>query len=598
MALTGLSSIVWLPVVGEGITRFAVTLFAAAAWIAVWALGGLERLRPHHRPLYAGLALGIVAVLVASLASRLPALALTFGGNTGLSAPYWVALLVILGASARVTIAGHTLAALRWQFAWAVPVALVGIAQAAMGRETTFAYENADLFAPMMLMFVPLALGFSAISPKRRWLWRAVAGLFVTAVLAARTLSGLVGLCAMAFFLLVFAPGLVGMSGRVRYAFASLLLAGLIGFMAFGTLYLTDALPAPVERWVVGTDFGRSAATRVEMWRAGIREIRDHLLVGVGPDQYSYAGQHYFTRELHVLEHYPYPDVELPPDPHSLIILLPVDFGLLGSAAALLIAIAWARGVLRPAFGSPEGRLVCWSFALAALGFGYSTLFTPFPLHFGGLPLLITGLAVVRAPERRPWPPEARYAAPRGAAAAIALLLAVALGGASILGRAWFVAGLRDPSATGALERAVLLQPQIGFYRFALLQRRGLLLERAGPGAVKEYQAAVDEAGPSVRGYAPYLVELVRLSTLDARRTGRKDLSWERARLTEALRLSPELPEATLELAHVAIVEGRLDEAERLLARTAAWKDRIPEHGEYELLLRAFRQREGAPLAD
>ncbi len=584
ITITGLSSIAWLPVVGAPYARFAVTLLAGSAWLVVWALGGLQRLDRARQPFFLGLAIAVAAVLISASASRFPALAYTYGGATGLSAPYWIALIVVLGAGTRVVLGRHTLGAITWQFAWILPVAVIGIAQSFLIGRIPFAYDNRDLFGPMMLLFAPVALGFAQAAPRARdrRLWWAAAAVLAAAAACARTTSSLVGLVAELLFLAIFAPGLLHLGVWWRRGVIGVCALLAAGFMSFGVMYVTDTMPAPVERFVGTTVFGSSALTRVEMWQVGLEEWRRRLWTGVGPDEYAFEGQGLFSERMHLLEHYPTPDNELPMDPHSLVVLLPVDFGLLGVIALAVMAGSWAAGVLWNPFVTDRGRLLRWSFALGALGFGWASLFTPFPLLFGGLPVLVAGLALTRPPvEDDLVVSPAVLATPRFISAVLTVVLALALGLGAILGFGSFVNSGGEQNGEG-LQAATLFQPQVAYYRFAVLFQRGRFLGRQGdPEAYRSYQRAVDEAPPGVRLYAPYVVELVRLSLEDAGSRGRTDLSWERARLAEAAELSPSLPELAAEQLHLAIVAGDRAAVERALPRAQRWTAQVPEVEDY-----------------
>ncbi len=591
IVITGLSSFAWLPGAGVYYPRFGLTLLAGAAWLCVWAYGGLQRLDRRRRPFFLGLSIAIAAVVASSLLSRFPDLAVSYGGATGVSGAYWLALICVMGAATRVTLSHATSHVVKWQFAWALPIAAIGLVQAIATGHVTVAYENVDLFAPMMLLFAPLALGFAVAEsrPRLRGAWVGAAALFVAAVLATRTMAGFVGLAAEVLIAAWLAPGLLGMrrGSTARRWIIGVLSAGALVFMLVGTLYVTDSLPPQGEGLASDTFFGRSAVTRVEMWKAAVQEIRTHPWFGVGPDQYAFEGQKYFSHNLYLTEHYPDPDQELPLDPHSLLVLLFVDFGLLGLAALLVISWSWARDVFGGTFATDRGRLVRWSYAVSALGFGYAALFVPFPLVYGAFPVFIAGLALV-GPSTEETSERIALANPRWAAALFAVILAAYLGFHSVA--AWVEFSAPTTGTGGALDqasRAQAHQPQVAFYRFVSLWQEGRLLARSSePEGFRRYQASVDAAPFGVREYAPYLVELVRLSLDDAMRTGRTDVTWERARLVHAAALSPSLPELDAEVLHLELAAGDLDAARRAALVTEKWRDVVPEVPVYERMLR------------
>lgn len=589
IALTGLSSIVRFPLVGASYSRFAITLLAGAVWLVVWALGAVERVDQRRRLYFIGIFVAVVSVVASAANSRFPSLAFTYGGDTGVSGPYWIALLVIMGMSSLVVLGRTTINALRWQYLWIVPVAVVCMIQMITSGHASFGFVNIDYFSPMMLTFAPVALGMAAKYPSQRGPWTLAAFILWASVLVGKTLSGLIGLAAQLVFLAMFAPGLLHLKRAARIALIVVLLSASLMFMVFGALHFSGALPAPLEEIASTSVFGVSSITRIEMWKVGYQEWRHRILLGVGPDEYKFEGQRYVSDLFHQLEHYSEPGIALPSDPHSLMVLLPVDFGLLGVAAAFILAAGWAIGVMSAPFKSTEGHLLRWSFALGALGFGYASMFTPFPLLFGGAPMMITGLALVRPQD--PLQGQQRWVPHKLVGASLAMILAVALGGAAMIGRADFAGGgPLAPDKPGIFDVS-RLQPQMHYYRFANLRERGRLLARANdPEAYKRYQKLVDESPESVRGFAPYLVELVRMSVDDALRTGRKDLSWETARLARAHRLSPTLPEIEVERAHVFIAEGDYAAAQDALESTAHWRGSVSEWQEYHELLSRMEQ--------
>ncbi len=593
ITLTGFSSIAWLPVIGAAYARFASVLLSAAVWLLVWAAGGLERLDRSRRTLTAFLAVASFVVVLSGVRSRFPGIALTYGGPTSVSAAYWIALLVIVGASARVTLSSTTLKALKLQFLWVLPVAIVGSIEKLLTGRVTFGFRNADYFAPMMVLMLPVALAF-AVQPgaTRSGWWRVGAAALAVSILIAGTVSGYIGLAVTVLFMAIFAPSLMGVSELLRRGILVSLATALALFVAAGAMYVTDAVPDAVRPFLERNVLGASAATRLEMWRVAGIEISENLLTGIGPDQYAFEGQRLFSKRLFLLEHDAQPDAALPVDPHSAIMLIPLEFGLLGLGTFAALALTWAFQVLRSPFKTAEGFNLRWAFALGALGFGYATIFTPFPLLFGGMPLMLTGLAVVRPPDPRPWPEVKRFAKPRWLVASVATLVAALIAGSAVGGWYIFMKSRSVLDSSSGPAQASRLQPHVAYYRYARLWQEGRLLSRArDAGAQRRYQRAVDSAPQEIRGYAPYLVELVRLSIEAAMDSGRTDLSWEIDRLERAIRLSPALPEARLELAHAYLAAGMTDRARQVLEENRGWRSVVPLWDRYRLLLDATQSQ-------
>lgn len=85
---------------------------------------------------------------------------------------------------------------------------------------------------------------------------------------------------------------------------------------------------------------GETSLTRVNLWQSSLIMIRDHPLLGVGPDNFLYAYR----------GHYIHPDAWREPDlshPHNWILDFAARLGLLGLAAALLLQGAFWRAALR-----------------------------------------------------------------------------------------------------------------------------------------------------------------------------------------------------------------------------------------------------------
>ena len=91
-----------------------------------------------------------------------------------------------------------------------------------------------------------------------------------------------------------------------------------------------------------------------------------------------------------------------------------------------------------------------------------------------------------------------------------------------------------------------------------------------------------------VGAYAPALVELARLSLVQAQRTGRQDLTWERATLARAQSMGPGIPDASAELLHLALVSQDKAAIAAALTEGSGRAEPYPRWAEYAVQAQAI----------
>jgi putative inorganic carbon (HCO3(-)) transporter len=230
-------------------------------------------------------------------------------------------------------------------------------------RATAFVYGSGNSLGAWLERALPVALALAVIAPSRRW-----------ERLAA-------GLCALAYV-----PALIWSDSRGAWAGAALacVVVGIVGlrrlWVALGVALGVALAAVAVALWqrealvrAALAGHGGSGEVRTLVWLAALRMIRDHPLLGVGPDQFLYYYDPAYTRHPYLIARvngHLTPAVSQPDlaHPHNLLLDLWLSGGVLGLAGMLaILANLWARcwRLWREAGG--------WS-AAAGLGVGASVL--------------------------------------------------------------------------------------------------------------------------------------------------------------------------------------------------------------------------------
>lgn len=631
VALTALGPFAFLlPPVSQEVPRFAALLLTAAAWLAVWASGGLSSPDAESRSLLTPVAAVAAFALVSALISFSPGMALTYGAEASLlGLPSWLAMLVVFVLASRAPLSRETHAGLEAGALLAAAMGAWAITQAARGLTTDAIFGNADYLGIVLLLFLPVAV----VS-----LWRARAGVRVGVATAASTVlavaaaaSGVVTVIVALVAELLLLAGVTPVerlpkslaAGRKPAAVAGFAVLGVgTASIALGALRL--ALPnARLLAFAAPIAAQTTFLSRFELWRAAAAAWLAHPLLGTGPDGLWLASQSAVSSRLMALEGGVGVGADvLVRDPHALPLLVLAQLGAVGALALAWLAFAWVRTLRRRIAEEPALEPVRRAYAVGAVAFLFAMLLIPWTVRFGAVPALLAGLAVAPAGAREKGGRSAsantktraagKVAAKPGAAvsaeipmppawawavAGVALLGALALGGAAVAGDLFIgrAKAARTPAtAAAAYRQAIAVQPTRPYPRYELLYLQGFELAADGVGTVAAYRSAVDAAPKEILGNGPYLGNLVQPALDFAQVSGSRDLTWETRRLAEAVRLAPDDPDVVLESAHLALLKGDLTGAAGFLGRIRAEKTHNPRFALYEALLARARKERGA----
>jgi O-antigen ligase len=344
-----LASVLWKPAIGPLLIGAALPFFffgrplagplavsppglvLLLAWPAA-LIRCRQTLRLPLTPYDLPLVLFLVASLLAVLVSEYPLLSARELRAVILEPVLFFWLIVALPGAPRAALSGFLAAA--------TLVALVAIAQVAFGLGGTEAegvrraqawYPSPNHLALMLGRAWPflLALGFS----------RARAALLPAAVVALALLltyssGGWLGAAAAAVAVVGalgwkrLAVTLAAIAGMVVVVVGSLAVAGANG-LAIGSL-----LPERIN------PLRQAGGIRVDLWLSSLAMLRDHPLLGVGLDNFSYLYQQVYIREGGVAE----PNLS---HPHNWVLHFWLEMGLLGMAAFVWLVVRFFQLALR-----------------------------------------------------------------------------------------------------------------------------------------------------------------------------------------------------------------------------------------------------------
>lgn len=543
-------------------------MLVAAGWLLAWVRGLLDPVPAEARSVVRGLGVAAGVAVLAAAVSPYAARALTWGSIGFFGAPVWLALVLVVAGVMRVNFGDRLWAWTAGALSFVAVALVIAVAELLTGRPITGGFNTASPFAAVMVAATPMLAWLASAAPsrwQRRLLVSTAAGA-VALIVAAGSASGMLGLGVALAVILATSPASVGLATKPAVT-AARVAGGAVAVMALAALAAVVGNPAVlpnVVRSYLQTDvFGVTYLTRVEMWKAAAAVAASRPVLGTGPDTYHVAAQPFLSARLFALEP-AHGITAAPPDPHSWVATVGTSFGLLGLATFVGVAAMWVMAATRRRPGEPaRDRAYRMAAFAGTVGFFAALATGPWAVITGGFPLVLAGLAVGvpggrsgggNADER------ARASAPRGAVqlAGVALALALLyLAFALVAGVAAFASALRAPDAAAAVsafERAAALLPTNPAPRYRALHAVGSQL---GPSQqqVREWQEAVD-ADPDMAADATYLLMLVRDGLDQAYRWGRRDVSWEAARLAQAAARFPNDPDTSLEWAHLALVRG------------------------------------------
>lgn len=234
-------------------------------------------------------------------------------------------------------------------------------ATGAVPRATAFIYGSANSLGTWLARALPLALALAVAAASRQV--RAIAAVLAIVYLpalfwsnsrgawVAATLASLLVLCLL--------------SRRARW-----LVLGLAILVGIAAVWQRSAL---IEALLMG--HGGSAEVRLLVWLSSWHMIRDHLVFGIGPDQFLYNYSPRYTSHPYWIPRWNgriTPAIYQPnlAQPHNLILDLWLSGGLLALVGFLILLIGMARHFLRIWLGAGTG----WRRVPLAPLSGYSRL--------------------------------------------------------------------------------------------------------------------------------------------------------------------------------------------------------------------------------
>lgn len=360
----------------------AGTLALVAAWLvrAAWR----RELWPGRHPLDAPAALWLLAALVALPFATYQLFALREVRTVILEplAVYAVCRTVLVEearAPRRAAVSLPLLLSAAFATA-ACLAAAVALAQVATGQGLVLAegtvrasgpYPSPNHLGIVLDRALPVAVALAMAGP-RRPLWLGAAVLIALGLVASLSRGAWLGAAAGVLAVLALQRGAPGPgAGRNRGISVAFTLAA-VGLIAAGAAIVL----APQRLTSFFDPASGTALGRLRLWGSALSMLRDHLLTGVGPDNF-----------LYVYRAYMHPDAWREPNlshPHNLLLDAWLRLGIMGAVAACWsLAVALRHGVRRAAAAPADLRAALWTgwtaslVALVAHGLVDNALFLP-----------------------------------------------------------------------------------------------------------------------------------------------------------------------------------------------------------------------------
>jgi putative inorganic carbon (hco3(-)) transporter len=171
---------------------------------------------------------------------------------------------------------------------------------------------EANEFALTLNMAIPLLVGMSYVEPRKwaRYAMRMMALCCMVAVVGTFSRSGFLGLAIALFLLAWYSP-------RRALALSSLVLAFvlLLPFAPKKALARYESIPT-------AADLDPSAIARIQTWETGIRMVKAHPILGVGPLNFQSQYSHYLVAKYLTAANYH------PRAPHNAYVALAAESGI------------------------------------------------------------------------------------------------------------------------------------------------------------------------------------------------------------------------------------------------------------------------------
>ena len=231
------------------------------------------------------------------------------------------------------------------------------------GTRASSTLGHANKVSAFLTMCLPLIVWLAARSASRaaRIAWLGLTGLSLFVIAASLSRGGWLGVIAATLAALLLA---LASARRPPRSWGPIALGIVIAVLILPLV--TPMRAAFLSRVEQVTDLSApTSRTRLELWGAGLRMVRDHPLLGVGVDAYVAAFPRYRTSKLTQIEW-----GGTPSKAHNDAIQILATQGILGGLAAFAILLLTARAVWRVARrGSPETRGAAVAAGAALVGY-------------------------------------------------------------------------------------------------------------------------------------------------------------------------------------------------------------------------------------
>ncbi len=534
----------------------ALTLATVGAWFVAAALGVLGSGRIHRRLMWS---LGLVGASIGVsyvLAGALPEVAL-YDLYGDMSLLQWLAFpaVFVLAASSGLT-ATSVRRGLSAVVFTAAPLALVmSLEWATTGNSTVFG--STAYAVPALACTIPLSFGLAtgARGVTRSALYSA--GVVIIVALGAFSGSTMGTLAAVFGALLSAAVVLPRMSDGALGRWGSRAALGVAALMVAGLL--VAQVPAVSGRWINAeslSGFDRNVITRLYLWEGAQQMVGERPVFGFGPSGYRLRAAEYTPVAIHKYGPGAQGDIGptaySPQSPHSAVWEIATRLGIVGLLAFFALLAAWSVSVRERLQAADDQAALRTALAASLASTLFALMVNPAIFAIGLLAPVVAGTALSPLGSRADETPRAPWVRRSLLGIGVAVLvLAVWLG----VGEYRAASIATDDAAAALAGHESVLTVLLGYppsVRGALEVR---LLTAADDAQAAEAHRAVDEAPMHISAFAPNLVSLAAYSLAQADRTGRRDVSWEKAVLERAGAVLPDIPSLAGERLHLALVE-------------------------------------------
>lgn len=558
----------------------ALSLATVGIWLLAFGLGLVRWVRPDRRVMWA-LGAVVAAVLVSFAFGGSPFQVLVYDLYANMPLLQWMAFPALFVMAAGMVCERERLetALVTIVLFGAVLASVEAYQQIATATPRVFGstgYSKAAL-APLIPLGVALAGSRAAALRVALYAAAAVIALDV-GVLAGSTMGAIAAAFALLMALLAHPAVWSREAGSWR-----LVRGFVLALVALMVLVMVWAqIPALSGRWVnpdALASGGTSVVSRLQMWEGAQKMLVERPVFGHGPGGYRISAAEYLPAET--LQYGPDlqgnidPTVFSPQSPHSIFWEMGTRLGLVGVMAFLATLVAWGVSVVERVRSDAPVAAVRRGLAAAFVTALFALTVDPVIFAIGLFAPVAAGLAVTSFAQASGGTAHSRRLWARGAlvvAGLAVILVAMWLGTGE---RRAAIAPTDDPYELLLARQGVLetLPGHPPTHRQVLELR---LLLAADAFEVAGVQGEVDSAPSYIGDFAPGLVSLVTYSLTQAERTGRADLSWEDAMLSQAESVLPPIPSLVAERLRYAVLSGDAEAVRDALPDARQWGSPYP----------------------